>query len=87
MKKNQAYSVKIPPFWLSDAQVWFIQVEAQFAFTGITAQHAKYHHIVASSSPEITTNIRNLLLHTPEDRPYDVFKEKLIEYAVELEQR
>ena len=83
----EAYSIKIPPFWPADPQVWFIQVEAQFAARGITAQQTKYHHIVASLSPEIATEIRDLLLHTPEDHPYDVLKQKLIERTVESEQR
>ena len=83
----EAYSIKIPPFWPSDPQVWFIQVEAQFAARGIMAQQTKYHHIVASLSPEIATEIRDLLLKTPEDHPYAVLKEKLIELTVESEQR
>ena len=83
----EAYSIKIPPFWPSDPQVWFIQVEAQFAARGITAQQTKYHHIVASLSPEIAMEIRDLLLHTPEDHPYDVLKAKLIERTAESEQR
>ena len=83
----EAQSIKIPPFWPSDPQMWFIQVEVQLVATGITAQQTKYHHIVASLSQEIATEIRDLLLHTPEDRPYDVLKEKLIERIVESEQR
>lgn len=83
----EAYSIKIPPFWPSDPQVWFIQVEVQFAARGITAQQTKYHHIVASLSPEIATEIRDLLLKTPEDHPSDVLKEKLIERTVESKQR
>ena len=79
--------MKIPPYWTSDPQIWFVQVEAQFAASNITAQKTMYHHVVGSLSPEIATEIRDLLLGPPEDRPYDALKKKLIERTAESEQR
>ena len=46
----EAYAIKIPPSWPSDPQVWFVQVEAQFAVRGIIAQCMMYHHIVGTLS-------------------------------------
>ena len=83
----EAYSLKIPPFWTADPQIWFVQVEAQFAARGITAQRTMYHHIVGSLTPEIAMEIRDLLLRPPADRPYDVLKDKLIERTAASEQR
>ena len=83
----EAYSMKIPPFWTADPQIWFVQVEAQFAAKSITAQRTMYQHIVASLTPEIATEIRDLLLKPPEERPYDVLKQKLIERTAASEQR
>ena len=83
----EAYSMKIPPFWTADPQIWFVQVEAQFAARSITSQRTMYQHIVGSLTPEIATKIRDLLLKPPEERPYDVLKEKLIERTAASEQR
>ena len=56
----EAYAMKIPPYWTSDPQIWFVQVKAQFTAKGITAQRTMYHHVVGSLFPEIATEIRDL---------------------------
>ena len=48
-------NVKLPPYWASDPQVWFVQLEAYFFTWGITVQNTKFNHLVASLSPEIAT--------------------------------
>lgn len=82
-----AVTVKIPPFWPADPQVWFAQVEAQFSTRNITSQRTKFDHVVAALAPEFATEVQDLLLQPPADTPYDVLRAQLIKRTAASEQR
>ena len=80
-------NIKLPPFWSSDPQIWFAQVEAQFTTRRIVAQQTKFAHVVSALQPEIAQEVRDLLLSPPTDKPYDFLKEQLVKRTSESAQR
>jgi len=79
--------IKLPPYWPADPQVWFAQVKAQFTTRGITAQRTKFDYIISLLTPELTTEVRDLVLQPPDDTPYDKIKEQLIKCTAASEQK
>ena len=68
-----AVSLKLPQFWPTNSEVWFSQLEAQFATRNIRAQLTKIDHVVTFlSSPEFAIEVWDLILRAPESNPYDM---------------
>ena len=82
-----AVQIKLPPFWPKDPELWFAQIESQFATRRITTSRTKFDHVVSSLSPEFATEVRDLLLHPPEETPYEVLKAELTKRTSASEQR
>ena len=82
-----AVAVKLPQFWPADPAVWFAQVEAQFSTRTITQQRTRFDHVIAALSPDVAMEVRDLVLHPPEEQAYDKLKEQLIKRTEASEQR
>ena len=74
----QVAALKLPTFWPSDPELWFAQVEAQFATRGITKQLTTIFHVVTSLSPDVAAEVRDLVVNRPESSPYDELRAELI---------
>ena len=82
-----AISMKLPPFWQADPELWFAQVDAQFTTRGVSLQKTKFDYVVASLSPVFATEILDLIINPPMSDPYDTLREQLIKRTTASEQK
>lgn len=70
--------IKIPPFWTKDPELWFLQIEANFASAGIRADLSKYNQIVGKLNTDILTAVSDLVKNPPATNKYLALKNRLI---------
>ena len=71
-------SIKLPVFWPDSAEVWFAQVDKQFAIRSVTVSKTKFYHVVAVLPQEVVSQIMDLIRAPPAGDPYRVLRERLI---------
>ena len=71
-------ATKIPPFWARDPELWFRQVESQFALSGITNDDTKFHYVTGNLDARYAEDVRDILVDPPETGKYQLLKTELI---------
>lgn len=72
-------AVKVPPFWDENPEIWFAQVEAQFANAGVISDISRFNTVVAAIETKILTQITDAVLQPPETGKYVNLKTVLLE--------
>lgn len=70
--------VRIPPFWPEDPEVWFAQIEGQFAIAGITVDTTKFYYITSNLEPQYARHVSDIIKKPPDDGKYEKLKAELI---------
>ena len=68
-------SIKPPPFYKRNPDMWFTQMESQFILSGIKNENTKYHHIISTLPEDIASD---LLLSSNENKSYEDLKQQVL---------
>lgn len=80
-------SVKLPPFWREQPELWFTQAEAQFVISGITVDETKYYTVIATVESDILSQISDIVSNPPAADKYKTIKDRLIKRFADSEQK
>lgn len=79
--------LKLPPFWDKHPILWFANIEAQFAVSGITQDATKYYCVVSALTSDILSYVSDIVLTPPVDDKYEKLKSRLVSDFSDSEQR
>lgn len=79
--------VRVPPFWKLNPQLWFHQLEAQFANSHIVNDLTKFNTIVGVIESDILSAVSDIVLNPPAINLYDAIKTRLISQFSETEHK
>lgn len=79
MAEQNAVSLKLPTFWTSQPQVWFVQAEAQFQIRKITADETKYYYVLSALDQGTATRLLDLISNPPRENKYEALKDRLVD--------
>uniref|UniRef100_A0A5S6Q6D1 DUF7041 domain-containing protein n=1 Tax=Trichuris muris TaxID=70415 RepID=A0A5S6Q6D1_TRIMR len=71
---ENAVSLKLPVFWISQPQVWFEQAEAQLCVRQITSDTTRYYYVVSALDQHTAGRIIDLLRQPPATDKYKAIK-------------
>ncbi len=70
--------VRVPPFWKQNHQLWFRQLEAQFANSNIVSDLTKFNTIVGVVESDILSSVSDIVLNPPAANMYEAIENRLI---------
>lgn len=71
-------SMKIPPFWEDDPEMWFAQIEMQFTMNGINQDTTKFYYTASSLNHKQATEVRDIIVNPPKTEKYEKLKTELV---------
>lgn len=70
--------VRVPPFWPEEPDIWFAQVEGQFAISGITSDSTKFNYVIGHLDNQHSRAVKDVIINPPLSNKYDKLKSELI---------
>lgn len=69
---------RLPPFWPEEPEIWFAQVEGQFAISGISSDSTKFNHVISQLDNQFSREVKDLIISPPPTDKYLKLKTELI---------
>lgn len=74
----QKITIKVPPFWHDNPEIWFAQIESQFVVAKTTSDNSRFNTVVASIESKVLCQVSEAVLNPPAARKYDNLKRCII---------
>ncbi|GBO12714.1 hypothetical protein AVEN_10707-1 [Araneus ventricosus] len=73
-----AVAIKTPAFWSYKPELWFAQLQSQFALGNISVDSTKFHCVIAALNSDDLTCVSDIVLNPPLTDSYNSLKTRFI---------
>ncbi|KMQ85816.1 hypothetical protein RF55_15411 [Lasius niger] len=80
-------AVRLPAFWPEDPELWFAQIEGQFALGGIVDDSSKYSYVLSKLEPKQAREIKDVITRPPSTNKYTAIKSALIQRLTDIQEQ
>ncbi|XP_023244427.1 uncharacterized protein LOC111642322 [Centruroides sculpturatus] len=80
-------ALKLPQSWHKKADLWFINIEAQFKLADISQDTTKYYAVVSAFNSEVLAYVSDIVKNPPRENLYQTLKDRLIAKFSHSEQK
>ncbi|XP_073949238.1 uncharacterized protein [Choristoneura fumiferana] len=70
-------SVRIPPFWPEEPEIWFAQIEGQFSLSNITSDTTKFNYVISNLDQQFCKEVKDIIISPPAANKYEKLKLEL----------
>lgn len=70
--------VRVPPFWPQEQEIWFSQVEGQFAISGITSDATRFNYVTGHLDQQYSKEVKDVIIDPPVENKYERLKFELM---------
>ncbi|XP_018403547.1 PREDICTED: uncharacterized protein LOC108780366 [Cyphomyrmex costatus] len=78
-QQTSRITLRIPPFWPEEPELWFAQLEGQFELAKITGDHERYLHALSRMEPGQAKEVKDIIVSPPSGQKYEALKAALIQ--------
>ncbi|CAB0036244.1 unnamed protein product [Trichogramma brassicae] len=75
---NAVGNCRLPAFWRSDPDLWFLQVEAQFNIHQVTSDSTRFNMILTVLDPETISEVSDIIRAPPAQDSYTTLKDAIV---------
>jgi len=79
--------VRIPAFWPEDPELWFAQIDGQFALGGVSDDDTKYSYVLSKLEPKQAREIKDVITRPPSTNKYAAIKSALIQRLTDTQEQ
>lgn len=85
--ESHRVALKLPQFWDKEADLWFINIEAQFVLANVTQDITKYYAVVSALNSDTLSYVSDIVKNPPAEKLYESLKSRLIAEFSDSEQK